>query len=89
VSTISGEVQQVAMEELRKTIISASVSSVEIKALRSMVDYDLKIIDDFDVKNTILKLIQNQELIQSKIREICEEQKHLMKVMSKSENSGN
>lgn len=64
---------KVAMEDLRRTAISASAFSVEIQALRSMVDYDLKIVEDFDIKGAIIQLGQNQAVMERNIKENSEE----------------
>lgn len=69
------------MEDLRKSAIESATISVQIDALRTMVDYDLKIVEDFNIKNTIIELIRNQELIVSRLNRICEEQKSLRSLL--------
>lgn len=71
-----------AMDDLRKSAIQSATLSVQIEAMKGMVDYDLKVINDFDVKNTVVELIQNQELSHRKLKEIVEEQKQLRSLLS-------
>ena len=69
------------MEELRKAAISSTVLSVQIEAMTNMLDYDLKLVEDFGIKRSIIELGEGQELLKRQVKEISEEQRNLRRLL--------
>jgi len=61
------------IEELKERVFSAAEFSVHLESVNSMLDYEAKVIDAIDVREAIIRIVENQEKLRVKIQAIIEE----------------
>jgi transcriptional regulator with XRE-family HTH domain len=75
-----------AMAELKKNAISSSVFTCQIEALTNMLEHEAELIENFELKGTVVQLIEKQALLERKVREVGEELNNLRVVLSELRN---
>jgi len=65
------------VNELKQRVLSAAEFSVQLDSVNSMLDYEAKVYDVIDVREMIIKIVENQERLRLELKTITEEVERL------------
>jgi hypothetical protein len=61
------------MDQLKERILTAAEFSVQLDSVNSMLEYEAEVLDAIDVRDTIIRLMEDQEKLREQIQSILED----------------
>ena len=70
------------VDQLTERVLSAAEFSVQLDSMNSMLDYEAKVLDAIDIREAIIKLMENQERMRIRIEAIMKEVERLKNMVN-------